>query len=310
MRMLYPKGRKERVETMKENIINIAAFLFIFAVWTIIYFARRKEKKTWNDGYCDKCGSEWKLFDRCFCGDRGYHCPKCNRYIWISYNVDKKKDKMSDNNKEGSVPKVSKPTPVSNCSMCKHNVQSMEYFDECYNCVGLGTGFAPNEQIKRLMLLNGWHPTGEKATRIVLGFPGVGKTYVKEKYKGTSVKVLDSDSSNFDKSGFPNNYIEYIKSCIGKYNLIMISTHEAVRKAIAKSDIMDRAIISICYPSLELKEDWLIRLANRGNSEEFINLIRTNYDQWIKDIENEDVFYKERLERKDEYLSCRLYHII
>lgn len=73
---------------------------------------------------------------------------------------------------------------------------------------------------------------------------------------------------------------------------------------------MDRAIISICYPSLELKEDWLIRLANRGNSEEFINLIRTNYDQWIKDIENEDVFYKERLERKDEYLSCRLYHIM
>ena len=26
--------------------------------------------------------------------------------------------------------------------------------------------------------------------------------------------------------------------------------------------------------------------------------------QWIKDIENEDVFYKERLERKDEYIDA------
>lgn len=197
----------------------------------------------------------------------------------------------------------------SNCQTCIHNTRSWDSYDCCYNCVGMGTRYEPNERIKRLMLLDGWQKTGQKATRIILGFPGVGKTFLKERFKGSSFKVLDSDSSNFDKSGFPDNYIEYIKSNIGKYDLILISTHEAVRKAVAKSDIMDRAIVSICYPSLDLKEDWILRLANRGNGEPFLSLIRDNYDQWIKDIEQETVFYKMILETKDSYLGGCLYQI-
>ena len=202
------------------------------------------------------------------------------------------------------------PVSSGNCSMCKYGADvTWANFDECYNCVGMRTSFSPNEEMKRLMLMNGWKHTGEKATRIVLGFPGVGKTYIKEKYKGTAFKVLDSDSSGFDKSNFPSNYIEYIKSNIGKFDLILISTHEDVRKAVAKSDIMDRAIVSICYPALELKDAWIRRLANRGNSEEFLSLIERNYDKWIKDIEGETAFYKERLDTEDSYLGCFLYRI-
>ena len=197
-------------------------------------------------------------------------------------------------------------TDESKCSVCKFKEGDLS---ECYNCVGVGTRFIPDERLKRLMVMNGWQRSDVSPTRIVLGFPGVGKTYVKEKYKGTSVKVLDSDSSNFDKASFPSNYIEYIKSCIGKFDLILISTHEEVRKAVAKSDIMDRAVVSICYPSLELKEDWIQRLANRGNGEQFLSLVRNNYDQWIKDIESEDWFHKEVLNGKDDYLSGVLYRI-
>lgn len=213
-----------------------------------------------------------------------------------------------ENKEIGRIEKV-QAAPSSKCSMCKFNVVGWESFDECYNCVGIGTHFVPNEQAKRLMLLNGWQSVKKKATHVILGFPGVGKTYIKEQYKGTDIKVLDSDSSYFDKKGFPGNYIEYIKSFIGKYDLILISTHEAVRKAVAKSDIMDRAVVSICYPALELKEDWIQRLANRGNREAFLNLIRDNYDQWINDIEKEDMFHKEKLGSKDEYLSRILYRL-
>lgn len=215
---------------------------------------------------------------------------------------------MKNNKENGTMERV-QSAPVNYCSLCIFNKTDWGSYDECYNCVGIGTRFVPNEQMKRLMLMNGWHHSGERATSIVLGFPGVGKTFIKEKYKGTDFKVLDSDSSGFDKKGFPDNYIEYIKSCIGKYDLILISTHEAVRKAVAKSDIMDRAIVSICYPSLELKEDWIQRLANRGNSKAFLNLIRANYEQWIKDIESEDIFHKEKLSCKDDYLSCFLYRL-
>ena len=48
--------------------------------------ARRYEKKTWNNGTCSMCGSEWKQFDRDSQGGRGYVCS-C-RHTWISYGVD------------------------------------------------------------------------------------------------------------------------------------------------------------------------------------------------------------------------------
>lgn len=195
------------------------------------------------------------------------------------------------------------------CNVCKHNVQSWDHFDDCYNCVGIGTCFTPNDHLKRALMLNGWEQTGNKATRIILGFPGVGKTYIKERFKGSSIKVIDSDSSYFDKKEFPENYIEYIKSCIGKFDLILVSTHDVVRKAIAESDIMNRAVVSICYPALDLKEEWIQRLANRGNSEKFLSLIRENYDQWIKDIEQCEDFYKIVLKTKDSYLSGFLYQV-
>ena len=197
-------------------------------------------------------------------------------------------------------------TSEGTCSICKYKEGS---YDACYNCVGIGTSFEPDDKIKRLMLTKGWKCEGSVPTRIVLGFPGVGKTFIKEKYKGTSMKVLDSDSSGFDKASFPDNYIEYFKSCIGKFDLILISTHEEVRNAIAKSDIMDRAVVSICYPSIELKEAWIQRLANRGNGEQFLSLIRNNYDKWIRDIESEELFYKERLEFENSYLSDVLYRV-
>ena len=213
-------------------------------------------------------------------------------------------------NTESKKEKQNAPASSEKCSMCKYGSDATwNNFDACYNCVGIGTGFCPNEEIERLMLMNGWKNTVEKATRIVLGFPGVGKTYIKEKYKGTTFKVLDSDSSGFDKTNFPNNYIEYIKSNIGKFDLILISTHEAVRKAVAKSDIMNRAIVAICYPAKELKDVWIRRLANRGNSEEFLSLIEQNYDKWIEDIERETVFYKEKLNTENSYLGSYLYRI-
>ena len=54
-----------------------------------------------------------------------------------------------------------------------------------------------------------------KKTKLVLGFPGVGKTMYYMKKKG-KVDVLDSDSSTFPKECFPSNYIEHILENIGK----------------------------------------------------------------------------------------------
>ena len=153
--------------------------------------------------------------------------------------------------------------------------------------------------------------TASRRSVIVMGFPGVGKTYVKERYKGSNnLKVLDSDSSNFDKSDFPNNYINYIEKQIGKYDIIMVSTHKEVRDAIKNSIIPRMCSLYICYPSYDIKDEWLERLRKRGNNESFIKMIDENYFNWVRDIKmNEDDLIHLEITDPSNYLYDMLYNI-
>ena len=196
------------------------------------------------------------------------------------------------------------------CDYCKYSQSQEESaYDACYNCVGNHTSFSPNNVLKQLMIQSGWQKSDQKPTHIILGFPGVGKTYLKEKFKGSDIKVLDSDSSNFDKSDFPRNYIEHIRSNIGKFDVILISTHEAVRKALHETDIIDKAVITVCYPGAHLKDEWTKRLRDRGNSDTFVNLIESNYLEWVRQLDNEFYFHRIVLQNPNDYLSTYLYRL-
>lgn len=122
---------------------------------------------------------------------------------------------------------------------------------------------------------------------IIMGFPGVGKTYCKERFKCSEFKVLDSDSSLFPKGDFPNNYFNYLVSVYKHYDLILTSTHKSVREGIKKTELMNNCKIFTCYPSMEIKAEWIDRLYRRGNNDDFCSLISSNYDSWISDIEKD-----------------------
>jgi len=125
--------------------------------------------------------------------------------------------------------------------------------------------------------------------------------------------MLDSDSSQFswikDEDGnntkernpdFPQNYIDHIKKNIGKVDVIFVSSHDVVRKALVDNGI--RTII--VYPNKDLKSEWIRRFKERGNNEAFINFISDNWEKFISDIENEDNgFIKERLNEENSYLD-------
>lgn len=140
-----------------------------------------------------------------------------------------------------------------------------------------------------------------KNTKIISAFPGTGKTYCCNKYKGTNVKILDSDSSEFswikDKNGnntkernpkFPNNYIEHIKENIGKVDIIFVSSHDIVRKALKDNNI-DYILV---YPCVYYKDIYIDRYIKRGNNENFINFIDKNFKKFINEMDNEDFPYK------------------
>lgn len=122
--------------------------------------------------------------------------------------------------------------------------------------------------------------------RIVCGFPGVGKSVVFSTADcfGKDFIIFDSDSSKFDKTRFPENYLEHITSNIDsdtKERVIMfVSTHEAV---LAGLKSLNRPF-AIVIPRKDVKDSFLSRYRERGSDEKFIDLISANWDKWLDDI--------------------------
>lgn len=145
-----------------------------------------------------------------------------------------------------------------------------------------------------------------KNTKIISGFPGVGKSYLFNNNK--NLTILDSDSSQFswikDENGnntkernpnFPNNYIQHIKDNIGKVDIILVSSHDIVRKTLQDNNIN----YILIYPHKSLKEEYMNRFIQRGNEYKFIKMIDENWDKFINEIEKETFPTKIRLNNNE-----------
>ena len=128
-----------------------------------------------------------------------------------------------------------------------------------------------------------------KQTKVISGFPGVGKSFNYNK-ENNDLVALDSDSSKFSwisegvrHPDFPNNYMEHIKDNIGKADIIFVSSHDNVRQALQDSNIE----YTLVYPAIELKDEYIERYKARGDNEGFINFIGDNWKEFITNIEKE-----------------------
>jgi len=128
----------------------------------------------------------------------------------------------------------------------------------------------------------------DSKTLIVSGFPGTGKSYF---FNTSERTILDSDSSKFDKSDFPRNYIEHIKENIDKVDVIFVSSHKDVRDALVKEKIN----FVLAYPSKNLKDEYIQRYIKRGSPEVFVNLISKNWDIWLDELDDQVGCYKQEM---------------
>lgn len=147
-------------------------------------------------------------------------------------------------------------------------------------------------------------------TKVISGFPAVGKSYLYNNHK--ELKVLDSDSSKFswESEGvrhpdFPNNYIRHIKRNLGVVDVIFVSSHKVVREALENNGI-DYTIV---YPNISLKGEYISRYINRGNDDSFIEFLNDNWEEFITDIENERFPVKVELQ-KGQYMKDVIEHIL
>lgn len=145
-------------------------------------------------------------------------------------------------------------------------------------------------------------------TEIISAFPATGKTWF---FKNHPERCIDSDSSQFswikDENGnntkernpdFPHNYIQHIKESIGKVEFIFVSSHAVVREALQN----ERIIFTLVYPSMECKEEYIQRYIDRGSPDAFIELVRSSWEKWIKECQDQKDCVRVEL-NPSEYLS-------
>lgn len=115
---------------------------------------------------------------------------------------------------------------------------------------------------------------------IVSAFPGTGKSHYHKLHPNTT---RDSDSSQFDKSMFPQNYIAHIKEVEQNTEVVFVSSHSEVRAAMASAEL-DYILV---YPERSLKDEYMARYRERGSPEAFLNLMDKNWDAFINSCESD-----------------------
>ncbi len=119
-------------------------------------------------------------------------------------------------------------------------------------------------------------------TKIIAGFPGVGKTT----YTNTHANALDVGCEPFSRGNkaWPSDYLRFISVAFHqkKYSEILISMHKIVIDYL-KYDFD----FTVVYPHIDLKEEYLERYKSRGNNQGFIGRMSYNWDEWITEIQKE-----------------------
>ncbi|AFN39475.1 hypothetical protein F485_gp113 [Aeromonas phage CC2] len=126
-------------------------------------------------------------------------------------------------------------------------------------------------------------------TKVICGFPGAGKSTVVKYNKFPQYNVVYLDSSKF-KNDWPNEYLKEIESHVesGAFDFVMISTHTEVVQFVVRMGYD----VELVYPQKpvyennqwyqdkqrsDIKEMFLTRYQERGDSPEFIEFISDNF---------------------------------
>jgi hypothetical protein len=113
-----------------------------------------------------------------------------------------------------------------------------------------------------------------KRTPIIAAFCGTGKTHICQKFDGKLIEFECWRYSN--RPGFPHNIVKHIISKCGAVDGIFISTNPMVLNALPNK--MD---VTLIYPDLSLKGEYISRFVDRGSSDDFISMLSKHWKPWI-----------------------------
>lgn len=113
---------------------------------------------------------------------------------------------------------------------------------------------------------------------IICGFAGIGKSYLAKNQLG----VVDLESTPFNK-----DWDTYARVAIHMANngyTVLLSCHKELRDKLKEKKIN----YLVAIPDKSQKDEYVQRYRDRGNSDDFINMMYDNFEKFVTDIEQSE----------------------
>lgn len=130
---------------------------------------------------------------------------------------------------------------------------------------------------------------------IICGFAGIGKSTLCKNTTNfkTGGIFIDLESTPFERDWM--RYAKVAKHMNDQGYNVMLSCHEELRNLLSGMNIDYTLVI----PRAELKDEYIARYRERGNTEEFIRLLDERWEHFTTPLQHENVEYL----NSGEYLS-------
>ena len=132
-------------------------------------------------------------------------------------------------------------------------------------------------------------------TLLCAAWCGTGKTYACEK---TNIKACEIEYWKYKDNGLQKEYLQDIKTQIGKVDYIFISTDPDGLKLLNK----EGHDITLVYPKNELRNEYLDRYIERDSPYDFIGTFMKHWNIWLDELK-EQVYCKHIILKSGEYLN-------
>jgi hypothetical protein len=115
--------------------------------------------------------------------------------------------------------------------------------------------------------------------KIIVGFPGIGKSFVSKDTSGAYTWLNIHDEPGYAK-GAEGSFFTELLVLAQKPGIILLPAHRMVGNFLISQNL---AFTSV-FPRRQLKDDYLRRYRERGNSINFVKLVEKRWDSFVDNM--------------------------
>jgi len=119
-------------------------------------------------------------------------------------------------------------------------------------------------------------PQPPQRAKIIVGFPGVGKSFVSREQSSQYSWLNIYDEPGYAK-GDEKRFLAGVLKLAQEPGVLLLPSHRMTGEFLISNDLVFTSV----FPKRGLKEDYIRRYRERGSSEAFVELVSKNWDPFV-----------------------------